>query len=215
MKGGEDKVIMNKKGLSTVVVTLIMVLLVIVSIALVWFVVQNLIKNQPIEVRAKCIENIVTASNVVCAKAGTCKSITLNREGTGNEVISGVLVGVEGDAGKKTFEETGNIDVGGAKVVTSGGILGITTANPKKVETRVILTDSKGEKVTCDPSVAEFTAKDCITTNDCTTVDKAKCDTSTYSCVKCTADADCLHLGNICSGGMTCDTCPVSGICTF
>src|SRR3989344_4980249 len=168
MKGGEDKVIMNKKGLSTVVVTLIMVLLVILAIALVWFVVQNLIKNQPIEVRAKCIENIVTASNVVCVKAGTCKSITLNREGTGNEVISGVLVGVEGDAGKKTFEESGNINIGGSKVVTSGGILGINTANPKKVETRVILTDSKGEKVTCDPSVAEFTAKECTINSDCT-----------------------------------------------
>ena len=177
MKGGEDKVIMNKKGLSTVVVTLIMVLLVIVAIALVWFVVQNLIKNQPIEVRAKCIENIVTASNVVCVKAGT-----------GNEVISGVLVGVEGDAGKKTFEESGNINIGGSKVVTSGGILGINTANPKKVETRVILTDSKGEKVTCDPSVAEFTAKECTINSDCTGKICGSSDGVPIPCTKCSSE---------------------------
>src|SRR3989344_5805417 len=169
MKGGEDKVIMNKKGLSTVVVTLIMVLLVIVAIALVWFVVQNLIKNQPIEVRAKCIENIVTASNVKCNAAGTCTSIQLNREGTGNEVIEGVLIGIESDTGKQTVTYTGNIDVGGSQVLNTAPF--ITTAfgaNPKKVETRVILTGSKGEKVTCDPSVAEFTAKECTINSDCT-----------------------------------------------
>ena len=56
MKGG--KMIKDKRGLSTVVTSLIMILIVLVAIGLIWVVIRNLIGGGAgkIEVNAKCLE---------------------------------------------------------------------------------------------------------------------------------------------------------------
>src|SRR3989344_1483095 len=200
--------IKDKKGLSAVVTTLILVLLVIVAIAIIWAVIRPLLTNPDIDIRQKCIENIVTPKEIICSKAGSCTTMKVERVGTGDDEIAGVIVGVEGDKGKATITDKSALELGGIITVNIGGMAStIIGTNPKKVEARVYFLNDANEEKKCEATVVDFTAKDCVLTSECATPQKARCDTSSYVCAGCTANSDCTHL--------SLTTCTVAtGVCS-
>ncbi len=95
----------NKRGLSAIVATLIIILLVLVAVGIVWVVVNSVIKEgaEDIEINAKCLQVSLEAVSVVpyAGEAGNY-SVTLHRTGTGDE-IGGVKISL--------FNETDNSGV--------------------------------------------------------------------------------------------------------
>lgn len=184
--------IKNKRGLSAVVTTLILVLLVIVAIAIVWAVVNQLIRNRAgdIDIRQKCIESTVRPTKIICSVKGNCESITLEREGQGSGTIGGVIVGIVSDAGKKTEKIAGDfiklgetevldteINIAGGKPAAYWGV------NPDQVEARVYFLDSTNTERQCEPTVVDFTAKECIPADTGVCTAPATCSPTTYTCV--------------------------------
>jgi len=84
----------SKKGLSTIVVTLIIILLSLVAVGVVWVVVRNLITSgsQGVEINAKCLNINLEVSKVNCSSAGVSRicDVKLMRSGTGTDAIAGV-----------------------------------------------------------------------------------------------------------------------------
>ena len=94
MKGGKMK--KDKRGISQVVTTLIIILLSIVALGVVWVVVRNVTSSaqEQVELGQKCREVEITAtkmSDVSATTDGSLYSLTLSRAGTG-DAISGVKV---------------------------------------------------------------------------------------------------------------------------
>ena len=84
----------DKRGLSTIVVTLIIILLSLVAVGIVWVVVRNIIVGggAGVQVNSECLNVDVAASNVVCSSGAANKvcNLSLVRTGTGSDVIAGV-----------------------------------------------------------------------------------------------------------------------------
>jgi len=84
----------NKRGLSAIVATLIIILLVLVAVGIIWVVVRNLIQEgaESIDIGTKCIAVDVRAVSVtpVVNEAGNY-SVTLRRT-AGGEAIGGVKI---------------------------------------------------------------------------------------------------------------------------
>lgn len=134
----------NKKGLSDVVTTLIIILLAIVAIAIVWFVVQNLLEKQStnINYNTKCLGIDIQATkmelvNVVVGipPAPTTADVQLTLErmpGSTQEEVDGVLITIADNTGNKAETPTDNVfakrkitlDVTG--VTLSGGLTTLT-----------------------------------------------------------------------------------------
>ena len=151
----------NKKALSTIVTTLIILLLVLVALGIFWGVSGGIINKtaSQAELNAKCIDANIQATKLECSDVGseapqpevptTC-DVTLTRAtGQGSDVISGVkLIFVDSDGAKGSvvsFDEdvpqlTGNI----AEGVGTGG-----TDDPAKVEVTVFFKDSTGKDFIC------------------------------------------------------------------
>ena len=95
----------NKRGLSAIVATLIIILLVLVAVGIIWVVVRNLIQEgaEQIDVSTKCMAVDVRAVSVatVAGEAGNY-SVTLQRF-AGGEAIGGVKISL--------FNETANSGV--------------------------------------------------------------------------------------------------------
>jgi hypothetical protein len=141
----------NKKGLSTVVTTLIIILLVIVAIGIVWVVVRNVIEQGTgqIDIGVKCINNVVKATSVDCTNPASC-TVTLKRD-TGDDEIGGVkLVFSEGATGGNVEDISAstypNLNIALNTITATGLNSGFTT--PDKVEVTVyFLDDSESEKL--------------------------------------------------------------------
>jgi len=94
----------NKRGLSAIVATLIIILLVLVAVGIIWVVVRNLIQGgaEQVDISTKCMAVDVRAVGVVNVTDGY--SVTLRRL-AGGEAIGGVKMVL--------FSETDNSGVRG------------------------------------------------------------------------------------------------------
>lgn len=128
----------NKKGMSDIVVTLIIVLLSIVAIGIVWNVVKNLIDSQKegIESGTRCLHTEVSATAVNCVNATTNKNctVTLARSGSATDTLAGVKFTFEGQTpagvpiiGTTVIRNTTLVSAGGE--VFTNIDAGITNAN--------------------------------------------------------------------------------------
>ncbi len=143
----------NRRGLSTIVVTLILILLSLVAVMIVWVVVNKIIKSGAtgIDIGAKCINVDVDATAVNCT-TGTC-DVILMRTGTGNDEIAGVkLVFIDSTAGESSdvIDELGNIEPLDGKSVNID--TGLTA--PDKVEVTVYFEDESGTKQLCSKTAS-------------------------------------------------------------
>ncbi len=145
----------NKRGVSTIVITVIMVALVLAAVGVVWVVVNNLIGKSAgeAEIAGKCLSVDVKATLVTCT-TGTC-DVTLERTGTGDDEIAGVaLVFRDSNVGTSSskIDEDDVAALGGdiEKLVgetVSGIATGLTT--PDKVEVTVYFKDAAGKQKLC------------------------------------------------------------------
>lgn len=101
----------NKKGLSTIVATLLIILLTLVAVGIIWIVVRNVVQGgtDQIEIDSKCLAANVEATQVdYTAPAATM--VTIYRNG-GNDPLAGVkIVFTERTGGGNNVVETWALD---------------------------------------------------------------------------------------------------------
>ena len=139
----------GKQGLSTVVTTLIIILLVLVAIGIIWAVVRNVVQQgaDQIDASSKCIQVDLRAVSVVpvAGQSGNY-SVTLNRR-AGGEAIGGVKLNIFNDTANSGVVEFGaGVDPLATltrTVVTSG----VTSAN--KMEFTAYFIDASGNELAC------------------------------------------------------------------
>ena len=141
------KTIENKRGLSAIVATLIIILLVLVAVGIIWVVVRNVVQggSEQVELSTKCIAVDLRAVSVtgVVGEDGNY-SVSLKRN-AGGEAIAGIKVSL--------FNETDNSGVLDFSAIpeleTQTEIIdsGITNAN--KLEFTAFFLDDSGAELFC------------------------------------------------------------------
>jgi hypothetical protein len=125
----------NKKGLSTIVVTLIIILLSLVAVGIVWLVVNTFIKggSQGVDINAKCLSVDVEATRVVCSNvtATLICDVTFTRTGTLQDALGGVKLLFK----NKTSEITSEL------ITVSGNIQALVDKKEAGIDTGVAIAD--------------------------------------------------------------------------
>ncbi len=153
----------NRKGLSTIVVTLIIILLSLVSIGVVWVVVNNLVKSgtSGVEIGSKCLGVDVSATAVTCTPTGVEEfcAVTLSRTGTGTEEIGGVKIvfknETSGATGTSVVDVSGDIQQLVTKTTASLNSSLLVSQGVNKVEVTVYFNDAEGNAQLC-PRTSPF-----------------------------------------------------------
>ncbi len=146
----------NNKGLSTIVATLIIILLVLVATGIVWVVVRGVVQggSEDVEINAKCLDSQVEATQVkpyVYGAAGgnNTLNVTLSRTG-GNEIIEGVNLVFTDDLGENSFVQDIPGNIANLGVVTKTAYVPVDEIeNATKVTVVVYFKDSKGNNQYC------------------------------------------------------------------
>ena len=119
----------NKKGLSDVVTTVIIIALSLVAIAVVWVVVNNLITSNAgtITGQSNCLKTNLEIASVSVNAVTNVSTIVIKRI-SGDDAFDGILVNVYNSA---NVNVAGNISTNLG--VGSQGVINLTLANPNKV----------------------------------------------------------------------------------
>jgi len=101
----------NKKGLSAIVLTIIMVGLVLVAVGIVWAVILNVLEGQSesLDVSQECVGIIIKPTALDC-EGSTC-NVTLERGlGSSGDAVDGVGITLSSDTDSEGEEEiSGNV----------------------------------------------------------------------------------------------------------
>ena len=139
----------NKRGLSAIVATLIIILLVLVAVGIIWVVVRNVIQEgaEQVDISTKCIAVDLRAVSVVpvADEAGNY-SVTLRRL-AGGEAIGGVKIVLFSDTANSGvlddyFQTLSELGTRTETVVTN-----VTDAN--RLDYTVYFTDDSGNDALC------------------------------------------------------------------
>ena len=140
----------NQKGVSTIVVTVILVALSLVAVGVVWAVVSGVIgsSTEGAEISSKCLNVEIRATSADCTNPAACV-VKLERTGTGDDVVSGVKMVFENAAGARSaasVDSSGDVLklVGRTATVASG-----IAATVNKVEVTTYFTDASGNEKLC------------------------------------------------------------------
>ncbi|MCK9568098.1 hypothetical protein M0R72_04055 [Candidatus Pacearchaeota archaeon] len=153
--------IKNHKGLSTIVVTLIIVLLSMVAIGLVWYVVNNLIQSstEGVETSAKCLNVNIAVKSAVCVNGTTNQTcnVTLSRTGTEDEELGGVKIIFADSVAEVTssslIDVPGNIlQLVGKKISVNSLIANVNTID--LLEVTPYFTDDSGNQQLCSQTTS-------------------------------------------------------------
>jgi hypothetical protein len=142
----------HKKGVSTIVVTVILVALVLIAVGIVWAVVSNIISRgtETIDVTGICVAITVQPTAADCSDPAACV-ITLERSSSGTDDIGGVkLVFKNATDSSSVIDVPGNIELLVPKRTTVDSIL---TA-PNRVECTIYLVDESGDERLCAQTTA-------------------------------------------------------------
>jgi hypothetical protein len=137
----------NKKGLSMIITTLIIILLVLVAVGIIWVVVRNIVEKgtEQINYNTKCIDVDVRA-NAVVNTSMTDYSVTLTRTASGEDIAGVKLIFFNAAAETSTvIDVSGNIAP--LATITRSVAGGIVDAN--KVEVTSYFTDASGDEQIC------------------------------------------------------------------
>lgn len=135
----------EKRGLSAVVVTLMLVLLSVVAVAVVWVVISGILQSSESQIGegTKCLDVSVTATKVVnTSVSGDAYNITLKRTSTGKDIGGVKVVLFSDDTNSEVVDISGNI----APLATETKAVSLTTAipNANKIEVTPYLTSADG-----------------------------------------------------------------------
>ena len=141
----------NKRALSDVVTTLIIILLSLVAIGIVWVVVSNVIEgsSETADIGAKCLEVDIKATAASCT-GGTC-DVTYKRS-LGGDDIDGLLILLSN--GTQTVQASVLGNIAPLDTATKAGIVETLTDDPNSVEIAAYFVDSSGQNQTCAPGRA-------------------------------------------------------------
>lgn len=140
----------DKKGLSEVVTTLIIILLVLVAIGIVWVVVNNVLQSgtEQTEISAKCLLIDIKATAVNCA-AGNC-AVTYKRNAGGDDV-DGIIIILSNGVASVQRDIPGNIAALATNTTTVAETL---TPDPNKAEVAAYFIDDSGNQQLCGTTSA-------------------------------------------------------------
>jgi len=122
----------SKKGLSTIVTTLIIILLVLVAIGIVWMVVRGTIESGAgqVDVRAKCLQldlEITSQTGTGCTLTGTGNCVVNVKRNVGGEDFTGVkIVASSSSASGVASDVAGTVDIMTTKPIAGNGFTGAT-----------------------------------------------------------------------------------------
>ncbi|MDO8622849.1 MAG: hypothetical protein Q7R52_01275 [archaeon] len=142
---------MNKRGLSTVVTTLIIVMMSLAAVVIVWIVIENVIKTNVsiVDYSSKCLLADVKPESASYGSGTDKLTVTLKRGAAGGEEasIGGVKVSVTAANGTTLSEDSaGNIALLATKsYITTNKF----TAKPTKVLTTVYFVKEDGSMYLC------------------------------------------------------------------
>jgi flagellin-like protein len=144
----------NKKGLSGVVTTLILVLLVLAAVGIIWVVISGIIDEgtQSATISSKCLEVEVKPTKVGCDAGRDNCNVTVTRSAGGEEIAGIKLIfSKEGGESNEVKEFNGNIDaLQTITVPTSGPTYSLDSdLDPDKVEVVVFFEDASGNEQLC------------------------------------------------------------------
>lgn len=99
------------KGLSNVIVTLIMIVLVLIAVGLIWTAVQSNIQSgtEQIEISSKCLKVDIKATKLECSGVGLC-NVTISRSVGGGD-LAGIKLSLTNDERETNYihDVPGNI----------------------------------------------------------------------------------------------------------
>ena len=100
----------NKRGLSAIVMTVILVGLVLVAVGIVWAVVLNILEGQEekLDVSQKCLGIIIKPTSISCA-GGECNVVLERAMGSAGDAVDGVEITVGDGLDTATETEDGNV----------------------------------------------------------------------------------------------------------
>jgi hypothetical protein len=134
----------HKRGLSTIVATLIIILLTLVAVGIIWVVIRNVIQGgaQNVDISAKCISVNLEAVSVNETSAGVY-SVTLRRS-SGGEDLGGIKVAIFNATVSGAIVDFGTLTELQTRTVS------ITAAtNGNKIEYTPFFIDSSGNEQLC------------------------------------------------------------------
>jgi len=155
--------IQNKKGLSAIITTLLIVLLVLVAVGIVWAVVRNIITTgaEGVELGAECLYIDIQATSIICTGADPdfC-DVTLERIGTTDTEIAGV---------KMIFRDSTNVASSSVIDSVAYGVTNIerlvgdtvtsvptTLSAPDSLELTPYFLDASGNEQLCMTTIKRF-----------------------------------------------------------
>ena len=134
---------MNKRGVSEIITTVVLVALALVAIGVVWVVVSNILERGrgDISSSSECLKVNLKIESANCNDPTTC-SVTLSR-GAGGDELGGVKLIFSDDTNSKVVDVPGNIEVLSTVTLTKDS--GIQSAN--KVEIAPYFLKGEEEKL--------------------------------------------------------------------
>ena len=133
----------GRKGLSTVVTTVIMVLLVLVAVSVVWVVINNILgeTSEQININSKCVATILTVDSVDCTTPSACSVVI--KKGGGGPIHGIIAVFSDATSSGIPVDKSGDIQITSTFVMASG-----LTA-PNSISVAAYFTDDTGTNITC------------------------------------------------------------------
>ncbi len=137
----------NRKGISSIIATLILLLLTIVLVGIVWAVVSGIVKTstEGATSGAQCFNSGIDITSASCTGAGVC-NLTVQRT-LGTDVIGGLrAVFLDKNGAGNVTDIDGNIQtLGTARLVNQP----IGVVNVSEVDVAIYFTDTAGNKNVC------------------------------------------------------------------
>ena len=147
----KTKKMADKRGLSTIVATLIVVLLVFVAVGILWVVLRNFVQggSEQVDLASKCLEVSIAPTKVVDLGGGIY-SVTVLRKG-GDFAVAGVSLVITDSTGNANYVQDTDGDISNLALntvnVTIPGTSGVT--DPNKVDAVVYFQDASGSNQYC------------------------------------------------------------------
>ena len=140
----------NKRGISGVILTILMIVLVLAAVVIIWGVITNLLqsKSKEISVSSKCLNVDIQATKLACAgtQSDVC-SVTVSRSARGNEIAGIKLVFTNATGNTNYVDDVpGNIAPLATKTVSA---ISTNIANTNKVTVTTYFKGASGNEELC------------------------------------------------------------------
>lgn len=149
----------DTRGLSAVITTLIIILLVLVAVGIVWVVVNNLLKGgaETIDLAGKCTAVDLSATALTCENASIINwscNVTYER-GAGGDDIDGMKIVLTNGITSFTEDVEGNVVPLGPNTETDIDTeIPIDEDKPNSVQLAAYFDDASGNAQLCNPTSA-------------------------------------------------------------